>query len=130
MLRVPDARRDAPVWSLAAQGGPAGTAGDRYSVGPVCQGANSSSPMPSSSLLVGLPDATARISSKIWRPTSSSDTPPRIVPQSMSMSSFMWRYSAELVASLIDGTGLQPNTEPRPVVKHTRLAPPATSSAL
>ena len=33
---------------------------------------------------------------------------------------------AELVASLIDGAGLQPNTLPRPVVKQTRLAPPAT----
>ncbi len=31
-----------------------------------------------------------------------------------------------LVASLMDGAGLQPNTLPRPVVKHTRLAPPAT----
>ena len=30
------------------------------------------------------------------------------------------------VASLMDGAGLQPNTLPRPVVKHTRLAPPAT----
>ncbi len=31
-----------------------------------------------------------------------------------------------LVASLIEGDGLQPNTLPRPVVKQTRLAPPAT----
>jgi hypothetical protein len=32
----------------------------------------------------------------------------------------------ELVASLMDGTGLQPKTEPRPVVKQMRLQPPAT----
>ena len=33
---------------------------------------------------------------------------------------------AEFVAILIDGDGLQPNTLPRPVVKQTRFAPPAT----
>src|SRR3989440_10140566 len=44
----------------------------------------------------------------------------------MSMSSAMCRYMRELVASLMDGTGLQPKTEPRPVVKQIRLQPPAT----
>jgi hypothetical protein len=31
-----------------------------------------------------------------------------------------------LVAILMLGTGAQPNAEPRPVVKHTTFAPPAT----
>src|SRR3954466_10052217 len=42
------------------------------------------------------------------------------------MSSCRRRYIGELVAILMDGEGLQPNTLPRPVVKQTRLAPPAT----
>ena len=42
------------------------------------------------------------------------------------MSSSMRWYIGVLVAILMDGAGLQPNTLPRPVVKHTRLAPPAT----
>src|SRR5205814_8860820 len=89
-------------------------------------GANSSSPTPESSLLLFLPDATATTSSKICRPTTGSGVPSRITPQLMSMSSSMWRYISELVASLIDGTGLHPNTEPRPVVKQMMLQPPAT----
>src|SRR4029453_13078554 len=97
-----------------------------YITGPMIQGANSSSPTPDSSLLLCLPDATATISSKICRPTSGSGVPSRITPQLMSMSSDMWRYIRLLVASLIDGTGLQPNTEPRPVVKQIMLQPPAT----
>jgi hypothetical protein len=48
------------------------------------------------------------------------------LPQLTSMSSSMRRYIGELVASLIEGAGLQPNTPPRPVVKQTRFAPPAT----
>src|SRR5437773_2431048 len=36
----------------------------------------------------------------------------------------------QLVASLMDGTGLHPNTEPRPVVKQMRLHPPATSPVI
>jgi len=44
----------------------------------------------------------------------------------MSMSSSMRRKRGVLVASFNDGTGLQPNTEPRPVVKQIMLAPPAT----
>ena len=48
----------------------------------------------------------------------------------MSMSSSMWRYMRLLVASLMDGTGLQPNTEPRPVVKQMMLQPPATSPVI
>ena len=35
-------------------------------------------------------------------------------------------HRACCVASLIDGAGLQPNIEPRPVVKQIRFAPPAT----
>src|SRR3546814_7557707 len=42
-------------------------------------------------------------------------------PQLMSMSSAMRLYMAVLVASLMDGEGLKPNTEPRPVVKQTML---------
>jgi len=34
--------------------------------------------------------------------------------------------AACLVASFKDGVGLQPNTEPRPVVKQMTLQPPAT----
>src|SRR5687768_5834926 len=49
-----------------------------------------------------------------------------MTPQLMSMSSSMWRYMSEFVASLMDGTGLQPNTDPRPVVKQMMLQPPAT----
>src|SRR5213079_3085350 len=93
-------------------------------------GANSSSPTPLSSLLLCLPEATATISSKIWRPTTSSGVPSRITPQLMSMSSVMWRYMSEFVASLMEGTGLHPNTEPRPVVKQIRLQPPATSPVI
>src|SRR4051794_23375144 len=44
----------------------------------------------------------------------------------MSISSCSRRYIGELVAILIDGDGLQPNMLPRPVVKQTTLAPPAT----
>src|SRR5437879_13629550 len=94
--------------------------------GPIIQGANSSSPTPESSLLLFFPEATATTSSKICRPTASSGVPSRMTPQLMSMSSAMCRYMSELVASLLDGTGLQPNTEPRPVVKQMMLAPPAT----
>src|SRR5437879_373086 len=94
--------------------------------GPMIQGANSSSPTPESSLLLLLPEATARTSSKICRPTTGSGVPSRITPQLMSMSSDMCRYMRLLVASLIEGTGLQPKTEPRPVVKQIMFQPPAT----
>src|SRR4026208_71597 len=97
-----------------------------YMTGPMIHGANSSSPTPDSSLLLGLPDATATISSKICRPAWASGVPSRITPQLIFMSSDRWRYIKLLVASLIDGTGLQPNTEPRPVVKQIMLQPPAT----
>lgn len=63
----------------------------RYSTGPMIQGANSSSPTPERSLFVRLPEATAMISSKICRPTTSSGVPSRITPQLMSMSSSMCR---------------------------------------
>ena len=94
------------------------------------QGANSSSPTPDSSLFERLPEATAITSSKIWRPTVAIGVPSRTTPQLMSMSSAMWRYISELVASSIDGTGLHPNTEPRPVVKQMMLQPPATSPVI
>src|SRR5262247_2557143 len=97
-----------------------------YSTGRMIQGANSSSPTPDNSLLVRLPEATAMTSSKICRPTTGSGVPSRITPQLMSMSSSMWRYIRELVASLMDGTGLLPKTDPRPVVKQMTLQPPAT----
>src|SRR5262249_13088552 len=97
-----------------------------HRVGPIAHGANSSSPTPLASLFVFLPLATARISSKICRPTSSTGVPARITPASTSMSSVMCRYSGVFVATLIDGTGLQPKTEPRPVVNTSTFAPPAT----
>src|SRR6266508_6208115 len=100
--------------------------GSPYITGPMIQGANSSSPTPESSLFDRLPEATATISSKICRPTSGNGVPSRMTPQLISMSSSMWRYMSELVAILIEGTDLQPNTEPRPVVKQMRLQPPAT----
>ncbi len=53
-------------------------------------------------------------------------SPSAIGPQSMSMSSSMRWKSGVLVASFKDGAGLQPKTEPRPVVKQMMLAPPAT----
>src|SRR5438309_9632190 len=89
-------------------------------------GANSSSPTPERSRFDFGPEARATTPPKICRPTTGSGVPSRITPQLMSMSSSMWRYISELVASLIEGTGLQPNTEPRPVVKQMRLQPPAT----
>src|SRR5258708_31533171 len=97
-----------------------------HNVGPIDHGANSSSPTPLISLFVFLPDATARISSKICLPTTSTGVPSRMTPASMSMSSSMCLYSGELVAILIDGDGLQPKTLPRPVVKTQTFAPPAT----
>src|SRR5262249_6213538 len=111
--RLPLARRPA---GRRAPGVPRGRARYRggYITGPMIQGANSSSPTPESSLFDRLPDATAITSSKICRPTSGKGVPSRITPQLMSMSSCIWRNMRLLVASLIEGTGLQPNTEPRP----------------
>ncbi|MNC55524.1 hypothetical protein D3C75_1050600 [compost metagenome] len=43
----------------------------------------------------------------------------------MSMSSSIQLASLALEATLIDGAGLAPKTEPRPVVKTIRLAPEA-----
>src|ERR1700736_3309730 len=94
-----------------------------YKVGPMLHGANSSSPTPLISLLVFLPLATARISSKICLPTSSTGVPSRIPPGLTSVSSSMCSYIGVLVAPLIDGAGLQPKTEPRPVVNTSTLAP-------
>jgi hypothetical protein len=63
----------------------------RQSIAPMIQGLNSSSPTPASSLLLCLPEATARISSKISRPSSSRGTPSRTLPALMSMSgSWLW----------------------------------------
>src|SRR5207253_2161748 len=60
-----------------------------HSVGPIDHGANSSSPTPLISLFVFLPLATARISSNICRPTTSTGVPSRMTPALMSMSSSM-----------------------------------------
>ena len=71
-------------------------------------GANSSSPSPIDSLLVGLPLATSSSSSKICAPTSSTGVPSRMTPALMSMSSVMRWYVIEFVATLRHGAGLQP----------------------
>src|SRR5918999_1854244 len=95
---------------------------------PSCHGTNSSSPNPSSSLAVRRPEAVARTRSKICRPISATEySPSRIAPQLTSMSSAMVRYISLLLASFRLGTGRQPKTDPRPVVKQTTLAPLATS---
>src|ERR1700760_916841 len=95
-------------------------------VAPSTQGANSAPPKSKLSLLVGWPDAVFRMRSKIrWPHSCTLSSPSRMVPQLTSMSSSMRLYMGVLVASLIEGAGLQPNTLPRPVVKQTRLAPPA-----
>src|SRR6266478_3915883 len=96
-------------------------------VAPSTQGANSAPPKSKLSLLVGCPDAVLSIRSKMrWPHCCTVSSPSRMVPQLTSMSSSIRLNIAELVASLIEGAGLQPKTLPRPVVKQTRLAPPAT----
>src|SRR4029079_18841871 len=95
----------------------------RYSVTPMIQGLNSSSPTPASSLFVGFPDATARSSSKTSSPTCSTVAPSRMRPASTSMSGACAAYRSELLAILSDGAGLNPKQEPRPVVKATMLHP-------
>src|SRR4028118_1474668 len=62
------------------------------------------------------------------RPPASAtvSSPDRMPPQFTSMSSRIRSYIGVLVASLMEGGGLQPKTLPRPVVKQSRLAPPAT----
>src|ERR1700720_131391 len=98
-----------------------------YIVAPSTQGANSAPPKSKLSLLVGAPEAVFSIRSKMrWPHACTVSSPSRMVPQLTSMSSSIRLNIGELVASLIDGAGLQPNTLPRPVVKQTRLAPPAT----
>src|ERR1700733_8281029 len=100
---------------------------EAYIVAPSTQGANSAPPKSKLSLLVGCPEAVLSIRSKMrWPHCCTVSSPSRMVPQLTSMSSSMRLNIAELVASLIDGAGLQPNTLPRPVVKQTMLAPPAT----
>ena len=49
-----------------------------------------------------------------------------IAPQLTSISSVIRSYIGVLVAILIEGTGLNPKTEPRPVVKQMMFAPDAT----
>src|SRR5205814_3569339 len=72
-------------------------------------------------------EATAMIRSKISCPTSSRVAVPSTTrPQLTSMSDAMRWYISEFVASLRQGAGRLPNTDPRPVVKHTTVAPPAT----
>src|SRR5260370_31705676 len=96
-------------------------------VAPKTHGANSAPPKSKLSLLVGWPEAVLSIRSKMrWPHSCTLSSPSRIVPQLTSMSSSIRLYIAVLVASLLEGAALQPNTLPRPVVKQTRLAPPAT----
>jgi hypothetical protein len=64
----------------------------RYIVAPTTQGANSSSPKPSSSDLDFFPEAVSRISRKMRSPTCSTvSVPSTMVPQLTSMSSSMCR---------------------------------------
>src|SRR5262249_24079127 len=73
------------VWRLTTGAGRLG-----YSIAPKIQGLNSSWPTPASSLFVRLPEATARISSKISLPSSSRVTPSSTFPALLSMSG-SWR---------------------------------------
>src|SRR5690606_6605729 len=78
-------------------------------------------------LLVSSPDAIANTSAKIFSPHSCSEySPSRMPPQLISTSSFIRSYKGVLLDSLAQGTGLQPNAEPRPVVKQITCAPEAT----
>src|SRR5216683_3109807 len=98
-----------------------------YKVALWSQGWNSSSPKPWTSLRVSLPDAMARISSKIRAPASCPVcVPSTMVPQLMSISSDMRLYREVFDAILREGVGLQPKTDPLPVVKQMTLAPLAT----
>src|SRR5262249_1626793 len=98
-----------------------------YITAPRYQGTNSSAPKPCRSLLLGSPEAVARINRKIFSPASCTVVDPsRISPALKSMSSSMRSYIGVLVAILSDGDGLHPYTEPRPVVKQIMFAPPAT----
>src|SRR5262249_47685419 len=98
-------------------------AGGSQRVGPMCQGANSSSPTPCRPLRVGEPLATSRIMSKRRWPTASTDSPSRIVPAFRSMSSLIRSNIGVLVATLMQGVGFRPSTLPRPVVKTRTFAP-------
>src|SRR4029079_13891028 len=49
-----------------------------------------------------------------------------MVPQSRSMSSFIFSKIAVLDESFMDGEGLQPNADPRPVVNAIMVGPDAT----
>src|SRR5690349_13640172 len=98
-----------------------------YIVAPSTHGANSAAPKSKLSLLVRPPLAVSSIFWKIRSPTCCTvSSPVTTVPQLMSMSSSIRWYIGVLVASLMEGVGLQPKTLPRPVVKQSRLAPPAT----
>src|ERR1700739_2269806 len=79
-----------------------------YIVAPSTQGANSAPPKSKLSLLVGWPDAVFSIRSKMrWPHCCTVSSPSRMVPQLTSMSSSIRLYMGVLVASLIDGAGLQ-----------------------
>src|SRR5216683_2417307 len=72
-------------------------------------------------------DAMARIASKIRAPASCAVcVPSTMVPQLMSISSDMRLYREVFDAILREGVGLQPKTDPLPVVKQMTLAPLAT----
>src|SRR4029077_18986142 len=84
-----------------------------YIVAPSTHGANSAPPKSKFSLLVGWPEAVFSIKSKMrWPHCCTVSSPSRMVPQLTSMSSSMRLNIAELVASFMEGAGLQPNTLP------------------
>ena len=58
-----------------------------------------------------------------WPICAMSTSPSSTAPQLMSMSCSSRAYMLLLLASLRVGAGLEPNIDPRPVVKQIRLAP-------
>jgi hypothetical protein len=91
---------------------------------PIIHGTNSSSPIPSASLRLFSPEATRSIISNISVPFSEIVAVPSMIsPQLTSMSSLIRLNIGVLVAILIEGAGLAPKQEPRPVVKSTIFAP-------
>lgn len=76
-------------------------------------------------MTVCLTEATRLISSKSSRPTAAIVAVPLTMrPALRSMSSTIRENISVLEAILINGVGLPPKTDPRPVVKHTTVAHP------
>ena len=104
-----------------------GHAAVHHIVAPILHGANSAAPkscMPRSWCARPTPRATSPSSKICWPDSCTDKSPSRMAPQFTSMSSSIRWNIGVLVASLIDGAGLQPNTLPRPVVKahHARAS--------